>query len=240
MKDVFKNGGLLFIRLLIVAVMSLIVTVSIGVISIAAFTDNIGYTAYVTDKDGKKIDTYYFSTADGTDKKYDEYTEKGYSVQKMNERSKLTGKGAIVNAVSSQAISLIILTVFVYNKLFPLGNSDGNLVRFGHKKEDKLYGLKIGLVAIIPSVILFLVAVVFAVGVNKNVTVSLFTLPHFYLFQIEKAIIGGKTVLGELSAVQFILLFISLAVVPLLSFISYFLGYKDILLFEKLTYKKKK
>lgn len=240
MKEILKSGTFLFLRLIAVAVMCLIVTVSIGMLAIAAFTENIGYTAYVTDKDNNEIAKYSYKFADGEDKLYDEYISKGYNVNKVNERSKLEGKGNILSNVLSQSISLIMLFAFIHNGLFKIGNSDCNLVRFKHKEEDKYKGLKIGFVSMIPYFVLFAVCLIFAFGVNKNMTVSILTLPMFYVFQILRAIIGNVTVLGDLSSWQFLLIFATLFIVPICAEVSYLLGYKDILIFEKLTYKKKK
>ncbi|MCQ2455397.1 MAG: hypothetical protein MJ090_04600 [Clostridia bacterium] len=240
MKDILKNGASVFLRVLVVAVMSLIVTASIGVLCTAVFTDDIGYTAFVTDKEGKQVDKYTYYYADGEDTLINEYTAKGYSIRKATEISKLTGKGAVINNVTSQSISVIMLFIFIYNKLFSLGNADNNLSNFGHIKADKFKGLKIGLVAMIPSFILFVVIAVLGLAFKSNITVSLFTLPHFYIFQILKAIIGDTLVLSGLSVWQFLLIFLSLFAVPIVAFLSYYLGYKDILILEKIIYKKKK
>ena len=240
MNKTLKSGIFLFLRVLVVDIMCIIVTVSIGVLAMAAFTENTGYTAYVTDKDGKAVTEYHYNFADGEDGLYDDYTSQGYNVKKVNERSKLEGKGYVLSNIVSQVISFIMLFVFVHNSMFTIGNRDGNLVKFNHKSEDKLWGLKAGLIAVIPFFVLFLVCVAFALGVNKDMTVSLFTLPMFYVFQILRVIIGDVTTLGGLSVWQFILMFAMIFVVPLFSFAAYLLGYKDILIFEKLTYKKKK
>lgn len=240
MNETLKSGIFLFLRVLVVDIMCIIVTVSVGVLAMAVFTENIGYTAYVTDKDGKEIAEYHFNLADGEDSLYNDYTSQGYNVKKVTERSQLKGKGYILSNVISQTISLIMLFVFVHNSMFTIGNRDGNLVKFNHKSEDKLWGFKAGLIAMIPFVVLFLACIVFALGLNKDMTVSLFTLPMFYVFQILRVIIGDITTLGALSVWQFVLMFALLFVVPLFSFAAYLLGYKDILIFEKLTYKKKK
>lgn len=240
MKEIVKNGTFLFLRVLIVTIMSLIVTVSIGVLMTAAFTENVGYTAYVYDENGKQIDEYSYKMSDGADKKYEEYDAKGYEIKKVNERSELKGTGEVLNIVLSQGISFIILWVFTYNKLFSLGNSDQNLVRYKHKTEDKLKGLKIGLVSVIPSLVLFIVIVICALGANKSMTVSLYTLPNFYLFGILRIINGGAVKAGDIAVWRYILIFLTLGIVPLISHLSYTLGYKDIFLMEKLMYKSKK
>ena len=108
------------------------------------------------------------------------------------------------------------------------------------EEEDKYKGLKIGFVSMIPYFVLFAVCLIFAFGANKDMTVSILTLPMFYVFQILRAIIGNVTVLGDLSVWQFLLIFATLFIVPICAEVSYLLGYKDILIFEKLTYKKKK
>ncbi len=240
MKEIFKNGALLYVRLIVVAIMSLIVYASIAVIMTAAFTENIGYKAYVTDKEGKEIASYDYEYSEGDDKKLEEYTEKGYTVNKMNVRSSLEGKGAVLNNVLSQGIAFIIAFTFIYNKTFVIGNKDRNLVQFKHKPEDKLKGLKIGAVSMIPNFILFVIIAVVGLGFKSNMTVSVYSLPNFYIFGILKAIFAGVSSVGKLKIRQFALVFATLLIVPALAHLSYTLGYKDIFILEKLTYKSKK
>ncbi len=240
MKEIMKNGLSLFLKTLVILIMSFILTISINVLAIAGFTENIGYNAYVSDENGDKIAEYTHYSADGDDTELAEYEEKGYTVQKNSIRSELKGKGYVISQVVTQFLSLVILCVFVYNSLFVIGNKDFNAVKFKRQKSDILKGLKIGLVSVIPYFAVYLVCVVCAIGVKPDLPISLFNLCNFYIYQILVAIVNGSKYVGDLAVWQFILILLSLTVIPLISCGSYILGYKDVFWFDKFIFKKKK
>ncbi len=240
MNYIFKNGLFLFFRIIIVSIMSIIVTVSISVLATAAFTKTTGYKAFVYDDNNKLIDEYTYNYSDGDDKQIEEFESEGYKVNKSYFRTELKGKGYIINQTASQAISVIFLFVFIYNMLFKLGNSDLNLVRTGHKTEDKLKGFKIGIIAVIPAFVLFLIILICGLGVKPDMPIALFTLPNFYVYQILRCISGNVANAGDLNILQYILMFISVFIIPLISHLSYTLGYRDIFVIEKIIYKNNK
>ena len=80
MKEVTKLGLKQFLRLILINVMCFFVVISFSVLSTAAFTKNIGYTAYGTSSESsepEELYTYYY--ADGEDTKKQEYTDRGYT-----------------------------------------------------------------------------------------------------------------------------------------------------------------
>jgi len=222
-----------------VGVMCAITTVSVFFLFTAISTENIGYSAIVTDKDGKVVEQYTYYEKDGADDKCEDYEGKGYVVNKTNIRSQLKGTSNVVCCVLSEIVSLGILYVFVYNKIFAIGNSDINLVNFKHKNEDKLKGLKIGLFASIPAFLSYIaLVVVWALG--KKATISYYTIANMPYFQIFRGIYGNAKYINDLSAVKVILMFLPLLILPVFAYISYILGYKDIFILQKLIYKNKK
>ncbi len=240
MKEISKNGLFMFLRMFIVVIMCAIVTVSISFLCTAAFTHNKGYRAFVYDDKNVKVDEYTYYYADGDDTKEAEYNSLGYTVNKSYERTELKGKGYVIYNVSCQIIGIIITFVFIYNAMFNLGNKDLNLVRTGHKTEDKLKGLKIGLIASIPNFILFFAVLICGLGVNKSLPIALFTLPNFHVYQFLRLIAGKATLAGELAIYKYALMFLVTLVVPAISHISYTLGYKDVFVIEKIVYKNTK
>ena len=91
MKEVTKLGLKQFLRLILINVMCFFVVISFSVLSTAAFTKNIGYTAYGTSSESsepEELYTYYY--ADGEDTKKQEYTDRGYTVSESKIRSTLS------------------------------------------------------------------------------------------------------------------------------------------------------
>ncbi len=240
LNDITKNTLSLIIRIIVSVIMCFIVTVSINVICTASFTDKIGYDALVKNEKGETVETYTFKYSSGEDKKADEYTDKGYTVTKRVIRSTLEGKGKIIFLCVSQIISLLIVMIFTYAVIFPLGMHDLSAVNFGRIKEDKLKGLKIGLLAVSPYMLFLLVNIVFALGVYKSFPISPYMLSNFTVYQILQVIVGNAKTVSDVNAFSYFLIFLTLLYVPAVSHISYTLGYKDILIFDKLVYKKEK
>lgn len=237
MKEIVKHSIALFFRIIIVVIMSAVLIFSITGFSIVAFTDNIGYNAVVTDENGETVEQYEYRIGNGEDEKLSLYEEKGYVVTKNGIRSEMTKTGKVVDFTLSTVLSLMLLIIFCNNRLFTLGNKELNLVRCGHLVEDKFKGLKIGLLATVPFDILYFATVILSFT-RPNTTVGLYKLPNFHYFKILNLIMGDAKTLGEVSFVSYVLVFLTLFIVPLICFVSYYLGYKDISIMEKITYKK--
>lgn len=226
----------MFGRQIIVTVMNIFVCVSLMVLATAAFTQVNGYDAVVYEEDGKtEVERYTYLEADGEDTKKADYEEKGYIVTTNETRTPMSKTGQRIYYIVTQIIAILLMTGFIYPNLWSLGAKDSNLVRFKHKKEDKLRGLKIGAVATIPPLVLMLVIFVFG---RKLFNVALFSLLFANFYSLIGVIAGSAYMLSELAVWQMVLMVLLLAIVPLISFGAYLLGYKDISLGEKIVYKK--
>jgi len=239
MNEISKNGLFLFFRIFIVGIMCAITTISVFFLFTAICTENIGYNAVVTDKDGKTVKEYTYYEKDGDDIMGEDYEGKGYTVNKTNIRSKLKGKAYVTCSVICELISLGMLYTFIYNKLFELGNKDINLVKCKHKAEDKLKGLKIGLVSSVPAFLTYIGLLIMKFAVKTKIAVSFYSIINMPFFQLFKSIYGNKTKISELGIVEVILLVLPLLIIPLFAQISYTLGYKDIFIMQKVVYKNK-
>lgn len=137
---------------------------------------------------------------------------------------------------------LMLFFTLIYANIWKIGNQDLNAVKFKRKEEDKLRGLKIGLIAAIPSALSYVLLLVEkAVGFWSGYT-ALYRLGHLSLYPLITWAFGtnvSNTVAGvgwggiALAAVPVVIM-------PLVAAVSYRIGYADILLGEKIVYKKKK
>ena len=238
MKEIIKHASKLFGRMLIVTVMNIFLCISLMVLATAAFTEVNGYNAYVYEKDSEKlVAEYTYNSADGEDTQKADYEEQGYVVSTQETRTEMSKAGMNTYLCITQIIALMLMTGFIYPNIWDLGAKDSNLVKFKHKNEDKLRGLKIGLIAVAPAVILMLV--IFACG-GKLFNVALFAMLFANFYGIIEAVSGSAIMVSDLAVWQMAVMVISLFIAPLIAFAAYLLGYKDVSLSEKLIYKKNK
>lgn len=234
MSENIKGGATLFLKIVVVMLMGFFLSISTSILCVAGFTDVIGYTVYGAKEGDEKatvLYTYYY--ADGEDTKAEQFADEGYKVTNMLKiRSELKDTGKIVYTVGTQSIIVIILFAFVYSQLWKKGNKDLQNVKLGRLTEDKLRGLKIGLIAFVPQMVSFL-----CLFIPKFKT-AFYKIANYHFFITNDAIIGDVKFAGDLQVVKYLLLFLPILVVPILSTFSYIIGYKDIVVSEKIIYKK--
>lgn len=238
MKNI-KSGAMLFAKIAVTVLMSFFITMSVSLLCNAAFTKPIGYIVSGV-KEGsdnsEELYTHYYS--DGEDTKAEEYNKQGYTLSKQTLRSHLSGTGDKVFAAVSQTISIVILLAFVYSQLWNQGSKDLARVKINTTVPDKLKGLKIGLIASVPSFCAWLWLLLCGIGINPSFKISSYKLMSYHYYIFDTAAAGSAAVAGDLKPLQYFYLFLPLLIVPLFAQISYTVGYKNISISEKLTYKK--
>lgn len=240
MKEIFKNGTSIFLRFIAVNVMSFIIIISLGMLFTSFFTENIGYKVLGTASDStEQVELYTHYNSDGEDLKKSEFEEQGYTITQINIRSPLSSAGNISLLVIIQIFCFVLLISFTYSKIWSLGDSDSNLVKFKHKKEDILKGLKIGLVALIPYSLAFIALIVAKMGVYENFSLDLYKFINSVFYSVNVVIIGSSATLGELSSWRLVLLFAVQLFVPIICMVAYILGYRNFSITENIVYKKK-
>ncbi len=246
--NTFKNGIKLSGSLIVAAVMSIFLCISINVICSAVFTVETGYKAYVyeTKESTTPIAEYEYKYTDedadgkddGTDTKRKEYEDSGKFVSVVKLRSTLEGTGKAVFLVLTQIFASIMVIAFASNAPYKQGFKDSNMVKTGHMSSDLFKGFKIGLIGNIPFFVLTLLVIIMAYGMApsfKTVWYA-FLSGHFYSFII--LISKGVQTVSEMGIMQLILLALIQFVVPVISGVSYILGFKGINIAEKIVYKK--
>ena len=241
LKNDYKIVLKTFVCLLIAAIMCFFIYFSVQFAWGAFFTKNESYTVYETTESGENIELYTFNLADGVDEQFTALEKQGKTVVKVYNRSRLTNSQELSANLICFAFTFVTLLFLNYNRIWTLGTSD-NKVKFGRVKEDKLKGLKIGLISSIPSLLLFVLAVLSRFGFLPQVLFSIYKLANFHLFSINNIIFGTEATiaLSQIPVWKFAVAFLPLLILPAICTVAYVLGYKDISLKEKFIYKDKK
>lgn len=240
MKEILKSGGKLFLKTVVITIMCFFIVISFSVLTTAAFTKNIGYKAYGTSSDTSsqtELYTYYYE--DGEDTYKSAYEEQGYTVSTASIRSQISKTGNTVFLTVSQIFCLLILISFIYPELWHNGTNDSNLVRFKHKKEDKLKGLKIGLVTVIAHYLFLIFLVIAKLGALPSFPMVLYKFLNSSFYSFIEIIVGGAVTVADLAVWRLLLLFILPLIIPAAAGAAYILGYNNFSIGEKLVYKKK-
>lgn len=206
-----------------------------------AETIEIGFEVYGV-KDGKteKELLYKYYNEEGHEILSKEYEEKKVELHSYSFRSEIEKGPDIALSVLSQICCLFIVVAFIYNELWKIGNKDFENVRLHGHVINKLKGLYIGLIGIMPMVILLTFCLITKNSVMSDSPIAIFTFANCYAFESIFAITNGITYWVDVNLLQAIGYYAILLIVPLISMVSYIIGVKDISLAEKLIYKNNK
>ena len=169
-------------------------------------------------EESKELYTHYY--ADGEDEKLKTYEDKGYIINKLTIRDFTSGNEIVAWDIVSQIFLLSMMTVFVYNNLWNLGDKDKGAVIYKRKKEDKLKGLKIGLIASIPSFVITTIIFVGRATFAKEVSVALYAFLNAHWYKLIILISGGGY-FHELKIWEVIVFYALILFVPLVAHIAY-------------------
>lgn len=227
------------IRYIITALLTFFIYLSVTVVMVGLFTENIGYTVYSIDN-GKTTEQYRYFYADGEDTRYAELEAQGLELQKVETREALSGRPKVVCDAITQTLGAFILFGFIYSHLWKLGDSDRNLVTTGNGEEDKLRGLKIGLIANAPIYLTYLIFLIAKAGILAGEWYAAFRFLNFPQFSVINALYGQATAsAADISWTNTLLGAVTFIAIPLFASVAYNLGYKRVSITEKLVYKKK-
>lgn len=141
-----------------------------------------------------------------------------------------------------------VLAIFAYMAVsgggpWKLGQDDLNKVKFKRKEEDLFRGFKIGLIECIPMILLSIALILSKVQILPNFYVIYKILNGHILILInfiDGTFSGIKTAyLSEVSWFSIIIVCILSLFPMVVSGVNYILGYKDIIIMDKLMYKNR-
>ena len=273
-KENFKMGLQVFLRTILSAILSFFVYMSLTMMASGLSTHEIGYEIYERNSSGEMIsirthlyendssapaptqtpagpdaapgaNTTTAGSGTGTTASQTAAETLPTNQQKVALRSEEPVGVRIAVDILSSICMLLILAAFPYSIVWSKGDRDKNSVNFGHMQEDKLRGLKVGLISAVPAGIAYVVLLVSKIFDVLPGYVFLYRLGNVPFLPFLNAIIPDtvKTTAqvpwGSIAAMLVCVIF-----VPAICCLAYFLGYKQISLTEKFIYtnpdKKKK
>ena len=236
-----KQGFKLLSKYIFCIFMAFFINISFTMIETAVATTNIGYkVSYHDTKTDSLVELYTHYNEDGEDTKFAQYEKQGYSLIKQGFRSEPSRTTHALFMTVCQVIMLLIVFLFFHNTLYYLGDSDCNRVNFGQIKEDKLKGLKIGLVTFAFQLVSYMLLILGKLGFIHNGIFLVFRLCNFHFNPIIMSVVGNTAILSDISWASILRLLPLILITPVLSFVLYYLGYKRINFLGNLVYKKEK
>ncbi|HCA30971.1 MAG TPA: hypothetical protein DEP23_16150 [Ruminococcaceae bacterium] len=155
---------------------------------------------------------------------------------KQSIRTEMSAGASLALDTISQLFMLILLVTLVYSKLWERGDKDNNSVNFGRMQEDKLRGLKVGLMAAIPSFVFYILLFFCKLGLISDKYMFIYRFLNISFMPIISNLTGRSSTTADASWLSILAILLTVAVVPLVCYIAYLLGYKEISLGEKFIY----
>ena len=240
MKEIIGLGAKTFGKLVLVNVLCVFLVLSISVIISNTFKENIGYMVYGVqegEEEPEHLYNYYFKNGEDTEKA--NFEAEGYTELSEHPITAATKTGNKIFLTISGLFCFATLAVILYPAIWKTGSKDRNLVHFGHIAEDKLKGLKVGIVAIIPAFLLFAFFVATKGNISANFPAGWLKFLNANAYSFIDLLQNGAMKLSEISALKLVLMALTQITVPLICYLAYYLGYKEISIADKLMYKKK-
>ncbi len=240
-KNSIKYAFKLWARIIFATIMCAILYFSLHMLVSALCAKEVGYQIYNVTDSGE-----YEAVGEPHDYTADEDAStpvkllEGQVKQPIKE---LTGGGAITFNIVVQILMLSVLAVFPYDRMWKLGARDENMVQCGRKKANNLRGFKIGLMASIPSAVLFALLVVAKFGVIPNWYISIYRACNMpYLPFINLFFTTGDATSAVTSApwYAFVAAAATIFFVPAICALGYRLGRSGFSIQDHLVYKQKK
>lgn len=234
-----KSGIKLFTRFAIGVVMCVIVFFSFNFAITAAFSDVVGQKIfYYNEETGREEQVCYHDKDNNppTDCKCADYDSE--RLNPLADR-KLSNSRQNISLILAQIFSFVMMTGILCGTVWEMGNKDIWAVKHDRINENKLRGLYVGVIAAIPSLAIFVLLVLSHLEVFKPTFLDTYRLFNSHFHYILTLIYSGAENAAQLSVGQLALCGALNLYLPILAFISYLMGYSDINLIEKITFKKK-
>ncbi len=234
--NVWKSAFQVWLRLVFASILCFIVWLSIDAMGLSFMGEISGYEIYQYDENGENPQLVISHTyADGEDREAEIHLEDNQVIIKL--RSMSPKNTAVVGVISS-IFTWLIYGIFPYNMLWNMGSHDENYVQLGRLQKDVRFGLKVGLVASIPQAILYFLLILGRFGTFPSVILKWHRLINTPFIPYIDAVELGATTATELSVGSLLAVGATLLFVPIVCWLGYYLGYRQISIRERMVYKK--
>lgn len=158
------------------------------------------------------------------------------------------GEGQTVNPTVTLWMNVVALLlqgilffIIVYGKMWELGDKNANAVNFGRMPDDPVRGFKIGLLAAIPSILSFVALVVDKLFGLWNGMATAYRICHLALYPVIVWSFGPLVTVttADISWVGILCAGLPILFMPAVAALSYYLGYRHIVLWEKIVFSDK-
>lgn len=235
-----RLAGKTFLRTGAAALIGLVMYIALSSIFRMVSTQQIGFAIWNVNEDGSSTlaEQHLYTDPDYTEDI--PVTEEQLVTQVYSDPPQAA---VVASRILTQLGSLFVLIAFCYQPLWRQGDHDRNEAAFHRGRQDPWSGLKVGAVADIPAIGIYLVLWLGKWGVLPAVsTWSAFILFNSsflpYCYWIMDPQLSGST--APLSVWQLLALAVPALAVPVICHVGYALGWRQFSIGEKLTYKKKK
>ncbi len=235
-----KTSLKIFGRYAVSVFMCFFIALSCTLVFTFLFAEETGYDVFSTNSETGEISlVYHHEFADGEDLLFEEYA-KQYEGLKKSKTVELSKGYTNLSHLISGLISFVFVVGITYNPIWEMANKDINRVNMGMKKENKLTGLFAGLIACLPSLAVYITLWLSHLKILSTEFLSVFRFFNSHFYGFISFVYGNAQNTAELSVSKLLLLSVTVWLLPLVSSIAYYVGYKDIRISEKLVYVKKK
>ncbi len=239
MKRIILKSLRLFLTTALASIMCFFLVISLNVIKVSIFTEVIGWQVYGTVDEAEKPEYLYTHyTKDGDDNKADEYEKEGYKLTMASIRSEVDDGIDTFIRILTQVLCFLIIILLIYGRLWQVGNDDRQAEKLHGIKENKFKGFYIGLLTVSPVTLFLIFAIITKNTVFAEMPVTIFTFFNSYAYEILLAVNKNTATFADVGLLQIILYFAIILIIPLTAMVSYIIGHKDIVILDKLIYKK--
>lgn len=231
--ETLKLAAQVFLKTVVAAIMSLIVYISLSVVIIGMNTQTIGYRLYEL-IDGEQVlleEKYYDDTVTSAPP-----AKEGQLVEGI--MSEPPAAAMILLNVLSEVVMLVMLSIFIVTPMKEKGQRDLTQVKYRNGKEDKLCGLKIGLLASLPAFAAYLLLIVAKLTGLMPWYLLAYRYINICFLPLINTVAGTAIASAEISWLALLVILLFHAFVPLVCHIAYIMGYKQVDVTDKLVYKK--
>ncbi|MDO4743203.1 MAG: hypothetical protein Q4B04_04120 [bacterium] len=224
------------IKLFLYTTFAAVICAIVYIVSMTTFegfmTQITGYTVYEQQENGKSKLVSEITLAEGQTGSDIELEENQIKIQVRSEMSTVE---KIITKVITQAILLIIFYMAVFMKSGDIGRKQRFLEICNQCDVDKWLGLKIGLMASIPSALMYIVLVVCKfLSVNF---LNIFKVYHSAFRPLVDWICNESNNINDVSILTVFLMIIPTILMPVISQLAYLYGYTNGQATQKIIYK---
>lgn len=145
-----------------------------------------------------------------------------------------------IGNIVAQIFDTCIVTILPYLSLYSIGTDDSNKVSYGHTVRDDLKGLKIGLVATAPFVLIGLFLIAAKLGVMPENYISYYRLLSSPYMPLNHMIMPTTLTLAEQSWTSVIASVLTAFIPAVACAVGYKMGFEEISFTDEWIYRGKR